>query len=109
MDFDYGTVARHNANAEQEDLRSSVNEDMERERTNWFPGWGEGQTPDPPKDSIRARDLFSDGSCAWTEYYANYNILEKVGRLYSSDFGLFGWYDLDSWKQRLEECFNWRE
>lgn len=54
--------------------------------------------------SSRARDLSSDGSCAWTKYYVDQAMLDKVGRVYVQDFELFGWYDIEWWKERLEEC-----
>ena len=60
---------------------------------------------DTVTSSPRARDLSSDGSCAWIEYYADQAILDKVGRLYDVDYDTFGWYNLNPWKVKLEECF----
>ena len=108
MEFDYGTAVRHEVYAEQDDSGRLSNRVVEREQNEWH-GWGaEVQTSAPSTASFRARDLFAEGSCAWTEYYADQNILDKVGHLYSADYDLFGWYDLASWQERLEACFNWR-
>ncbi|CAM9511475.1 unnamed protein product, partial [Laminaria digitata] len=91
MEFDYGTVARH----DDREINAGHGGEAAEEAQ---------QTSGSPIASPRARDLFSDGSCAWTDYYADHAILDKVGRLYSADFGLFGWYDLDEWRERLQAC-----
>lgn len=99
IEFDYGTVARHHPYATP-DRDNGGNQAVERE-DNEQPS---GQTASSPTISPRARDLFSDGSCAWTKYYTDQTILEKVGRLYSQDFDLLGWYDLDAWREKLDAC-----
>lgn len=105
MEFDYGSALRHDVYADQEDAGGPANEAVKRQ-----PSAGrDGQVDTVPNSSPttiprRARDLFSDGSCAWTEYYTDQRILDKVGQLYSADFGLFEWYDLKSWRQRLAAC-----
>ena len=97
MEFDYGTVARHYPYADQDTAENQpVGQNQNDETT--------GPTTASPTISLRAGDLFSDGSCAWTEYFTDQTILEKVGGLYSQDFDLFGWYDLDSWRGKLEAC-----
>ena len=79
MEFDYGTAVRHEVYAEQDDSGRLSNRVVEREQNEWH-GWGaEVQTSAPSTASFRARDLFAEGSCAWTEYYADQNILDKVG------------------------------
>ena len=97
MEFDYGTVARSYPYADQDAAGYGA---VEREQN----GDEKAQTTSPPTISPRARDLFVDGSCAWTEYYTDRTILEKAGSLYRQDFDLFGWYDLYAWRERLEAC-----
>ena len=97
MEFDYGTVARHYPYADHD---AAGNQAVERGQN----ADERAEIPSPPTLSPRARDLFSDGSCAWTEYYTHRTILEKVGALYRQDFDLFGWYDLHAWRERLEVC-----
>lgn len=99
MGFDYGTVARTYKDAEQD---TAENQAVEREQT----GEAGGEITPPLTTSVHAGHLFKDGSCAWTEYYTDQKILEKVGRLYSQDFELFGWYDLHAWRERLYSCLN---
>ncbi|CAM9272261.1 unnamed protein product, partial [Laminaria digitata] len=100
MGFDYGTVARHYPFADQ-DTKGLVSKAAVERKQDEETG---DQTTSPPTFSPRARDLFSDGSCEWTEYYTDQTILEKIGGLYSQDFDLFGWYDLQVWRERLEAC-----
>lgn len=97
MEFDYGTVARHSAYANQDAPEDQPAGEEQREK----PGV---HMTSLATISPRARDLFSDGSCAWTQYYTDGAMLERVGDLYSQDFALFGWYDLHAWQKRLKEC-----
>lgn len=57
----------------------------------------------------RTRDLFADGSCAWTEYYVDERVLDIVKVLYSSDYKLYAWYEIGHWKERMRECFKDRQ
>ena len=95
MEFDYGTVSRHDTYADQVDA-GRTSKAMKREQKN-------------PTASSRAQNLFLGDSCAWTEYYSDHAILDKVGLLYSEDFELFGWYDIAVWKKRLEACLKGRK
>lgn len=104
MEYDYGTAVRHDVLADQDGSGRLLNKVVERQVNEWH-GWEENIPSSPPTASLRARTLFSDGSCGWTEYYTDQKTLDKVGHLYSADYGLFGWYDLDSWKERLQACF----
>ncbi|CAM9252771.1 unnamed protein product, partial [Laminaria digitata] len=104
MEFDYGTAVRHVAYADQDNAGDISDRIVQWEQNGWH--GGNTSTSAPPNVSPRARDLFSAGSCAWTEYYANQTMLNKVGHLYSADYGLFGWYDIKSWHERMEACFN---
>lgn len=96
MEFDYGTVteqAVHHADGVAVDI--TLNEALDQ---------GKSSPIVPP----RARDLSSGGSCAWTAYYADHAMLDKVGRLYSEDYDTFGWYDLSLWHARLDTCLKGR-
>ena len=110
MEFDYGSAARHDVYADQQEADRVPNEGVKRVQN-----YGrDGQVGDDQNTSLttiarRARDLFANGSCAWTEYYADQTILDQVGHIYSADFDLFEWYSLDSWRQRLEACLKGRE
>ncbi|CAM9549883.1 unnamed protein product [Laminaria digitata] len=96
MEFDYGTAVRHDVYADQDAEGHPSNEAVKQEQST-------------PTASPRARDLSANGSCAWTEYYADQAILDKVGRVYGVDFEFFGWYDIESWKERLEACLKGRQ
>ena len=109
MEFDYGSVVRHDVYADPNNADPPSDVAVEREQSVGHEGEAEDARSSPTTVSTRARDLFSEGSCAWTEYYTDQNTLEKVGRLYSADFDLFGWYDLDSWRERLDACLKERE
>ena len=104
MEFDYGTAARHVTDTDG-DSSDSLREDTEKEeREKWHlletGGLGSVPLSVPP----HARDLFAGDSCGWTEYYSDQSILEKVGQLYKPDFDLFEWYNLDTWRERLDKC-----
>ena len=96
MEFDYGTVARQDMYADDAAAGHFSDEVMQQETVT-------------VTSSPRARELSADGSCAWIEYYANQAILDKVGRLYDVDYDTFGWYSLNPWKARLEECLKRRQ
>lgn len=95
MEFDYGTVAQQEEYANH-DAADQMSDDIVRRKQNTATGL------------LRTRDLFSDGSCAWTEYYTDDAILDKVGRLYGEDYDMLGWYDIKSWQERLEACLKER-
>jgi len=54
----------------------------------------------------RARDLFEEGSCAWTEHYGDMGILEAVAKIYKKDYNHHRWYKLDTWRARLQACLD---
>ena len=86
MEFDYGGVV----GAGQDNTRVPFDQGN---------GWYLNETI--PR---HASALFEQTSCAWTKYYASEEILEAVGRLYSSDFAAYRWYDLNGWRRRLKAC-----
>ncbi|CAN0189359.1 unnamed protein product [Ascophyllum nodosum] len=100
MEFDYGSVLQRDKidDAGGGDSSGSVDNAAD----------GVGEWTQPGKSSLlpssRARDLFEAGSCDWTRYYTDEDTLKRVGALYSSDYRLFGWYDLDHWIERLRSC-----
>ena len=97
MEFDYGTVARQYTYADRDTTENQAVGREENEEAS-------GRTTSASTLSSHAGDLFSGGSCAWTQYYTDLTTLERVGTLYSKDFDLFGWYDVDTWRERLEAC-----
>lgn len=103
MEYDYGTAIRQGMYADQDGADRLLRNSVEREPNEWHDRAGD-QTSDPPTISPRARDLVSADPCAWTKYYVDQTILDKVGHLYRADYSLFGWYDLDSWHEMLEVC-----
>ncbi|CAM9444879.1 unnamed protein product, partial [Laminaria digitata] len=109
MEFDYGTAARHDVYTDEGDTgRRLSKETAEAERETWHRREAEAPGSAPPAAPPRARDMFSGDSCAWIEYYADENILKKVGHLYKADFDLFEWYKLDAWRDKLEVCLQGR-
>ena len=100
MEFDYGSVLQRDKidDAGGGDSSGSVDNAAD----------GVGEWTQPGKSSLLpsslARDLFEAGSCDWTRYYTDEDTLKRVGALYSSDYRLFGWYDLDHWIERLRSC-----
>lgn len=69
---------------------------------------GEKTAPGMPPPH-QAQDLFEGDSCAWTEYYRDEQTLNAVARLYAADFDMFGWYNLDEWRERLFRCLRGRQ
>eukprot|EP00904_Undaria_pinnatifida_P002354 jgi/Undpi1/12119/HiC_scaffold_5.g01795.m1 len=102
MEFDYGTVARHYPYVEINTDGLVSNKAIEPD----LPEYEEGQNNAAPTISPRAQELFSDGSCGWAEFYTDLKMLDSVGRLYGDDYELFGWYDLQPWRERLELCLH---
>lgn len=83
MQFDYGGAV----------IRSIENVD---------PG-SVGETLDGLGIPSRTSDLF-EGSCRWTEFYTDVEMLETVATLYELDFSLYGWYNIDGWKEEFKRC-----
>lgn len=102
MEFDYGTVARQYPYVETNTDGLVSNKAIEPD----LHEYEEGQNNAAPTISPRAQQLFSDGSCAWAEFYTDLKMLDSVGRLYGDDYELFGWYDLQPWRERLELCLH---
>lgn len=94
MEFDYGRASRDNQRGPKARVIS-----------------GEKYGPNEAGTHIssqrfagRTRDLFQKNSCAWTRYYRNNEILERVGLLYAEDYRIFGWYSIKYWINRLDAC-----
>lgn len=104
MEYDYGTAARHDVLVDEDGAGRLSNETAEGKREKWHRREAAVSRSATPTVSPRAGDMFTGDSCAWTEYYADQNILEKVGHLYRADFELFQWYNLNAWRDRLEAC-----
>lgn len=52
----------------------------------------------------RTKQLFEGGSCEWTRYYTNEEILWNVASVYHKDYLLFGWYNINGWINKLHAC-----
>lgn len=87
------------------DYRAGLLEGDEGRESTVKDGAGSNEKDAAPRAAPRrARDLFDNGSCAWTAYFPDEETLNKVRSLYASDYDHFHWYGVDYWKQRLKEC-----
>lgn len=65
---------------------------------------GEQFEPSKREAPHRARDLFEEGSCAWTQYYTHEDLLMKARSIYAADYDLYQWYSVSTWVDRFRLC-----
>lgn len=86
MEYDYGAIGTQNVTRmtrAAEVLSDSINH---------------------PAIPNHAGHFFEEGSCKWTQYFTNEDILYKIEQVYQADYHLYGWYNISVWIQRLRSC-----